>query len=86
MGRKLKHKDDLTENKLESGRGMDHCHKTMREIGFCRFLFWRFARMRFLNPTTTTRRLLEYKTFVLQEPSMNTVDQMSSVKEVKMIS
>ena len=82
MGRKLKHKDQLAEART---RGLDRCHKNMKKLGFARFLFFGFCGMDRMNPSHKLMRIAEFKTFVLIEPSLNSVDQMKSFRETKVI-
>ncbi len=75
--RKGKHKEQLAESR---NRGLDRCHPRMRELWFCRFLFFAFCPMDFLQPTHRIMRLHEFKLFISAEPTLSTVDQQGSFK------
>ena len=78
--RLMKHKDDINESRK---RGLDRCHEVMLRWGFCRFLFFGFADMDRKQPEVRHMRLQEFKTFVLLEPTLNTLDQQGTYKDVK---
>ena len=81
----MKHKDNLSEARELQGRGLDQAHRTMKSMGFSRFMFWTFAGLDAVGTSTKAMCLFEFKTFLLLEPPMNTVDQQGAHTEHKVI-
>ena len=78
----MKHRDELLETRP---RGLDRCHSRMLQIGFCKYLFVGMTTLDHLDPSKKMMRMFEFKTFILFEPTENTVDQHNDYRELRLV-